>query len=197
MSKGGDRNSKVLRAALKHGGLIWRLAMEEAPEEYVISSPSPKVTKIGTCFRTTEGELLWNEMLTEDQIDVICGVYKVVEREEDLHPKDDCRGKLTERVSWAPKNTSWRGCGLDVGFWSPDAESWYQGRLVRYLSGDFKCENLKRSLKLRRDASKVAEGLYHRVFFRTMYCVVLFWSPTVSFPTLPFSISIHLSSCSR
>ncbi|KAK0187387.1 hypothetical protein F5146DRAFT_1064727 [Armillaria mellea] len=151
------KNSEVVRAALKHGGLIWRLAMEEASEECIISGHSPRVAEIGACLRTTEGEALWDEMLTEDQIDIICGVYKV-KREDGPHPS----GELAEHVSWFPKDTSWRGCGLDVGFWSPDAESWYQRRLARYLGGDFKCENQtewRKSLKLWRDAPKVAEGL--------------------------------------
>ncbi|KAK0435812.1 uncharacterized protein EV420DRAFT_1281558 [Desarmillaria tabescens] len=155
------RNSDVARAALKHGGLIWRLAMEEVSEEYVTSGPSPRVMETGACLRTTEGEALWDEMLMDDQIDVICGVYKV-ETEDDRYPKGDRRGKLTEHVSWFPKDAGWRGCGLDVGFWSPDAESWYQHRLANYLDGDFKCKNQsewKRSLKLWRDAPKLAEGL--------------------------------------
>ncbi|SJL14594.1 uncharacterized protein ARMOST_18057 [Armillaria ostoyae] len=169
-------NSEVVRAALKHGGLIWRLAMEEASEECVTSGHSPRATETGACLRTTEGEALWDEMLTEDQIDVICGVYKV-ERE------GNCGGELTEHVSWFPKDTSWRGCGLDVGFWSPDAESWYQRRLARYIGGDFKCENQtewRKSLKLWRDAPKVAEGL-EKVSQSFLQCHVLrHWYETVA-----------------
>ncbi|KAK0468950.1 hypothetical protein IW261DRAFT_1296088, partial [Armillaria novae-zelandiae] len=75
----------------------------------------------------------WDEMLTDDQIDIICGVYK--------KSQTDRRVQLTEDVSWFPKPSVWKGCGLDVGFWSADAESWYQHRIARYIGGDFKCEN--------------------------------------------------------
>ncbi|PBK83280.1 hypothetical protein ARMGADRAFT_945059 [Armillaria gallica] len=158
------RSGEVVRAALKHGGVIWRLALEETDESYVTSGPTSRVTEVGDYRRTADGDELWDEKLTEDQIDVICGVYKV-EREEGQGKKggrDDGRGRLTEHVSWFPKNASWRGCGMDVGFWSSDAETWYQRRVARYLGGDFKCENQtewKRSLKLWRDAPKTSAAL--------------------------------------
>ncbi|KAK0187160.1 hypothetical protein F5146DRAFT_899392, partial [Armillaria mellea] len=85
----------------------------------------------------------WDEMLNDNQMDVICGVYKV-ERAEDIGKSEkggDSRSQLTEHVSWFPKDASWRGSGLDVGFWSADAESWYQHWVAKYLGGEFKCEN--------------------------------------------------------
>ncbi len=56
-----------------------------------------------------------------------------------LRREETVRGRLTEHVSWFPKDTSWKGSGLDVGFWSADAESWYQRRVAKYLGGEFKC----------------------------------------------------------
>ncbi|KAK0183580.1 hypothetical protein F5146DRAFT_1149943 [Armillaria mellea] len=128
-----------------HGGVPWRLAMEEAPgmeetpENFVTLGPSSRVTEIGGCYKT--------------EMDVIYGVYKV-ERAEDVGKpakKGDSRSRLTEHVSWFPKDASWRGSGLDVGFWSADAESWYQHQVAKYLDGEFKCANQtdwKKSLKL-------------------------------------------------
>ncbi len=158
------RSGEVVRAALKHGGVIWRLALEETEESYVTSGPTSRVTEVGDYHRTADSDELWDEKLTEDQIDMICGAYKV-EREEGQGKKgerNDGRGRLTEHVSWFPKDASWRGCGMDVGFWSSDAETWYQRRVVRYLGGEFKCENQtewKRSLKLWRDAPKTSAAL--------------------------------------
>ncbi len=129
------RSNEVLRAALKHGGVPWRLAMEEGPEDFVTSGPSSRVTEVGGFYKTEGGDELWDEMLTDDQMDVICGVYKV-ERAEDAansEKRGDSRGRLTEHVSWFPKDASWKGSGLDVGFWSADAESWYQRRVAKYL----------------------------------------------------------------
>ncbi|KAK0482301.1 hypothetical protein IW261DRAFT_1333449 [Armillaria novae-zelandiae] len=159
------KTNEILRAALKHGGLIWRLAIEEAPEDYVTTGPGNRVTQIGGFLRMAEGDELWDKMLTEDQIDVICGVYKV-EREGDGRKKGfgDHRQLLTEHLSWFPKDASWRGSGLNVGFWSADCEYWYHRRVERYLGSDFKCETQtewKRSLKLWRDAPKVSRCLEH------------------------------------
>ncbi|KAK0196725.1 hypothetical protein F5146DRAFT_1129524 [Armillaria mellea] len=163
------QNNEILRTALKHRGLIWRLAVEiefKRFDEVVLSGLSRRVTQIGGVHCTVDGDELWDEVLTEDQIDIICGVYKVEWVEEKVQsrkkPEGDRRGQLTEHVSWFPKPTAWKGCGLDVGFWSADDESWYMHRVAKYLGGDFKCENQtewRRSLKLCREASKVSEAL--------------------------------------
>ncbi|KAK0477943.1 hypothetical protein IW261DRAFT_1565740 [Armillaria novae-zelandiae] len=159
------KTNEILCAALKHGGLIWRLAIEEVPEDYVITGPRNRVTQIGGFLHTAEGNELWDEMLMEDQINVICGVYKV-ECEGGRRKKGfgDHQQLLTEHLSWFPKDASWRGSRLDVGFWSANCEYWYQRRVERYLGGDFKCETQtewKRSLKLWRDAPKVSGHLEH------------------------------------
>ncbi len=134
-------------------------------EDVVLCGPSRRVTQIGGVCCTADGDELWDEMLTEDQIDIICGVYKVEWVEESNRRKkteSDRRGQLTEHVSWFPKPAAWKGSGLDVGFWSADDESWYLHRVAKYLDGDFKCENQtewRKSLKLCRDAPKVSEAL--------------------------------------
>ncbi|KAK0492852.1 hypothetical protein EDD18DRAFT_1357214 [Armillaria luteobubalina] len=156
-------------ATLKHGGLIWWLAHDVEGshlEELVITGPSVRVTEIGDVHHTAEGDKLWDEKLTDDQIDIICGIYKV-EWDEDkgqIQKKShaDCRVHLTEDVSWFPKLTAWEGCHLDVGFWSADTESWYQHRIAKYIGGDFNCENQtqwRKSLKLCHDAPKVTDAL--------------------------------------
>ncbi|KAF8997953.1 hypothetical protein BDZ89DRAFT_893743, partial [Hymenopellis radicata] len=64
------------------------------------------------------------EELTEDQIDLICGTYRV--RNNSEHPS---------LLSWFPKPNSWATSSLDVGFWSADDETWYQQRVRAYLDG--------------------------------------------------------------
>ncbi|PBK87403.1 hypothetical protein ARMGADRAFT_879438, partial [Armillaria gallica] len=134
------------------------------PEDYVTSGPSSRVTQVGSFYRTEDGDDLWDEMPTDDQMDVTCGVYKI-ERVEDVGRsgiRGDGRGRLTERVSWFPKDASWRGSNLNGGFWSSDAQSWYQRRVEKCLGGQFKCENQtewKKSLKLWQEALKVTDTL--------------------------------------
>ncbi|KAK0429752.1 hypothetical protein EV421DRAFT_1914109 [Armillaria borealis] len=161
------RSNEVLRAALKHGG------------------PS---SIVGDFYRTEDGDELWDEMLTDDQMIVICGVYKI-ERVEDVGRSrigGDSRGRLTEHASWFPKDASWRGSGLDGGFWSPDAESWYQCQVAKYLGGEFKCENQtewKKSLKLWQEAPKATdtlEKLSRRFFERHVLHRCRLFKPDIS-----------------
>ncbi|KAK0185555.1 hypothetical protein F5146DRAFT_1005539 [Armillaria mellea] len=106
------------------------------------------------------------EMLMEDQINIICGVYKVEWVEEKSNgckkAKSDHQGQLTEHVSWFPKPMAWKGSGLDIGFWSANNEFWYLHQVAKYLGGDFKCKNQtewRKSFKLCCDAPMVSEAL--------------------------------------
>lgn len=38
-------------------------------------------------------------------------------------------------MSWWPKVNAWKGCGLDVGCWTPLCEHWFKRRLENILSG--------------------------------------------------------------
>ncbi|PBK60320.1 hypothetical protein ARMSODRAFT_1026714 [Armillaria solidipes] len=81
-------SNEILWAALKHGGLIWQLAVEmklERFKELILTGPSRRVTQIGGVHCMADGDELWDEMLTEDQIDIICGMYKVEWVEEKSH----------------------------------------------------------------------------------------------------------------
>src|SRR5215472_16277557 len=64
------------RAALCHGGLIARLARAVVSFEDVIKGPSENVRFDGRVW--IEGNIgFWDDALTDDDIDIICGVYHV------------------------------------------------------------------------------------------------------------------------
>lgn len=65
-----------LRAALRAGGIIWRLAIEVLELELVFDGPCPYVDWTGRPYivGTTE---MWDDVLTERDQDYICGVYNV------------------------------------------------------------------------------------------------------------------------
>ena len=46
----------------------------------------------------------------------------------------DESGKQTADVSWWPKALAWENGTLDVGYWTPFAEVWFQKRLDRIRS---------------------------------------------------------------
>ncbi|KAF9455238.1 hypothetical protein BDZ94DRAFT_1139040, partial [Collybia nuda] len=71
----------------------------------------------------------WDDRLTEDEADKICGVYKVATGQYE-------RGiPQTTDLSWWPKPSIWSGSGLNVGYWSEDCEKWYQNHLQKCISG--------------------------------------------------------------
>jgi hypothetical protein len=79
-----ERRNRLLasprgRAALLHGGLISRLAREVVPFQDVIDGPSDNVTQDGQVLAHARDSRVgyWEDYLTEDEIDIICGVYQV------------------------------------------------------------------------------------------------------------------------
>lgn len=54
-------------------------------------------------------------------------------------------------MSWWPKPNAWESSGLNVGYWSPDAERWFQMRLKAIRNGTAKLRRAtewKESMKL-------------------------------------------------
>ncbi|KAF9016532.1 hypothetical protein BDZ89DRAFT_1141410 [Hymenopellis radicata] len=119
-------SSSVLRAALMAGGILWRLAIEHVEDPQVAFGASFAQTPRSN-VRSTEstGVVLCEAGLTDNELDIILGTYLV---SPEYPPSQDC-----SEVSWFPKNFS--NSGIDVGFWSEDAENWYQDRLRAYLNG--------------------------------------------------------------
>ena len=75
----------VVRAAMLTGGIIWRLMLEAIGREEDLyqmylqlgaAGPTEDTSKHGTIFRTPRG-ILMDNVLSEEEKDIICGVYKV------------------------------------------------------------------------------------------------------------------------
>ncbi|KAF8868722.1 hypothetical protein BD779DRAFT_1396287, partial [Infundibulicybe gibba] len=67
-----------------------------------------------------------DELLSEEDEDVICGVYRTY------------TGVVKDQVSdrsWWPKTHTWEKSGYNVGYWSIDCENFYQRRLEEIKSG--------------------------------------------------------------
>jgi hypothetical protein len=69
------------RAGRLMGGIVARLIMDAIDNDTVaIAGPSDVVFEYGTGFRT-KGGYLWDDALSDEELDIICGVYKVRSRE--------------------------------------------------------------------------------------------------------------------
>ena len=64
------------RAAMLKGGIVWRLSWDAVGLEAALGGPSPEVFQTGHHL-FSEGQYLWDDELSEDELNLICGVYKV------------------------------------------------------------------------------------------------------------------------
>ncbi|KAL0572374.1 hypothetical protein V5O48_009589 [Marasmius crinis-equi] len=126
------------RAAIMFGGIVSRLAQGIVTMRDVVEGPTQEsqlAYERGDYF-VDEGNnhvFYYDDTLTEDEINLICGVYEVATGS----PLPN--GTLqTSEVSWFPKPGAWKKSGLNCGYWSHDAEAWFQRRLDHIATGESK-----------------------------------------------------------
>ncbi|KAK7048795.1 hypothetical protein R3P38DRAFT_2505225, partial [Favolaschia claudopus] len=122
------------RAALFAGGIVGRLARESfVVVKEACRGPSSEISYTGLqLWDGKSATSYWDDALTEEDVDLICGVYEIgtgVKRTEEMQ---------TTKLSWWPKPLAFSHSGLNVGWWSPDCEHWYQQRLAVIQSGTAK-----------------------------------------------------------
>ncbi|KAJ6524934.1 hypothetical protein B0H19DRAFT_931432 [Mycena capillaripes] len=131
------------RAALLYGGIIGRLARSEVSNEEVLRGPSDDALLEGICLWDGKSPFAyWDDYLTEEEIDLICGVYHVSTGDEQV-----------SMVSWWPKPAAFSASGLNIGWWTTMWEIWYQRRLQileTNSGGLFTHTQWKHNLKLER-----------------------------------------------
>ncbi|KAJ6580103.1 hypothetical protein DFH09DRAFT_1444522 [Mycena vulgaris] len=95
----------------------------------VFRGPSDDAFINGTCLWDGHSTYAyWDDCLTEQEIDLICGIY---------HVSTGQGGDSTQvaKVSWWPKPLAFDASGINVGWWTPQWEKWYQTRLQQLESG--------------------------------------------------------------
>jgi hypothetical protein len=118
------------RAALLRGGIVGRLAREHLSIDSACLGPSPSVTihRIGFNITDKHGVKYWDDDLTENEINVICG----------LHHSYTGNGSQQALVSWWPLPVQWNNTksnGYNWGYWTQWDESWYCQRLKDIQGG--------------------------------------------------------------
>ncbi|GJJ14648.1 hypothetical protein Clacol_008914 [Clathrus columnatus] len=112
------QDARCAAAALRAGGIVWRLAMEVLNPAQVLD-----VDFESGCVQSHDN--FWEPKLTDAEENRICGIYEVYTGS----------GNQTAQKSWWPKPNIWVGSGKDVGYWSAGCEEWYQRRLMLIESG--------------------------------------------------------------
>ncbi|KAJ7747257.1 hypothetical protein B0H16DRAFT_1888786 [Mycena metata] len=147
------------QVALRSGGLIARIASEVVSFDDTFPDVVPDQ---GICFCPRHGSVaFWANELTEDEVDIICGVYFVATTpgQRDVNKANDT--PITIR-SWWPRPSAFIGSSLNVGWWSPACESFYQGRMQRFADGTadlISSVEWKKNLKLERKCIPYIEGV--------------------------------------
>ncbi|KAJ7120281.1 hypothetical protein C8R44DRAFT_623744 [Mycena epipterygia] len=120
------------RAALFAGGIVGRLARLIVDEELASLGPSHEVFAAGV--RLWDGQsstAYWDDALTDEDIDLICGVYEIATGAKTDDPQ-------MQRCSWWPRPNVFSLSGLNTGWWSPECERWFLQRQATIKSGTVK-----------------------------------------------------------
>ncbi|KAJ6498577.1 hypothetical protein C8R47DRAFT_971751 [Mycena vitilis] len=113
------------RAALMMGGVVARLATGIVNPKAVCSGPTQKTYLDGLCIWDPTSPAYWDDALSSQEVDSICGVFEI-----------ETDGKQTKVVSYWPSLVVWRNSGLNIGYWTPACEKWFQSRLAEIRTGD-------------------------------------------------------------
>ncbi|KAJ7430087.1 hypothetical protein B0H11DRAFT_1765721 [Mycena galericulata] len=117
------------RAAMLYGGDVGRLARAVVLPEDVFRGPSDDATIDGICLYDGHAQYAyWDDGLTEQELDLICGVYHV-------STGFAVSGEQTTTRSWWPRPSAWESSALNVGWWTPSCEAWFQKRLETLQAG--------------------------------------------------------------
>lgn len=126
------------RAALLRGGILWRLCKASFEGCLgLVNGPSADVRVFGEAIRfpssTSNGGITlaaWDDTLTSDEVDLICGVYYVAAKDGDQ--------KQWTTLSWWPRPNVFDKCGMWTGYWNSSCEIWFQQRLDSIHCGEAK-----------------------------------------------------------
>ncbi|KAJ6597166.1 hypothetical protein DFH09DRAFT_1023809 [Mycena vulgaris] len=118
------------RAALLYGGIVGRLARAVVSAEDVLRGPAADATINGICLWDGHSPYAyWDDCLTEQEVDLICGVYHVT-------TGMFISGRQTSTKSWWPRPPVLAKSVLNVGWWTPMCEIWFQQRLRKSETGE-------------------------------------------------------------
>jgi hypothetical protein len=116
------------RVALMMGGIVWRLAKDVVPVEAVISGPNTQFSGPKHILKHNYDQVFLDDRLTDHELSVICGVYAA-------GTYAGRSGTQTEEKSWWPKHETWERSNMNIGYWTPQCEAWFQKRLRNILTG--------------------------------------------------------------
>lgn len=140
------------RAAILKGGIVWRLTIELSAALNAVVGPTTNDRRNEYSVPYKNGFLV-DDDLSKDELDVICGVYHVVNREclysgmflmkSNIGASSDDVNHLSGRAdfSWWPRHDIWTNSSWDHGYWTKRNEDWFQDRLRKIRAGEARVES--------------------------------------------------------
>ncbi|KZP19820.1 hypothetical protein FIBSPDRAFT_743283 [Athelia psychrophila] len=140
------------RAVMEEGGIVWRLGIEHLNYDDVVGGP---VDVAAGLYERFDGEPVggWDDKLTDHELDLMCGVYKIFTAPGTYQQAD---------ASWWPKSSTWKASAMDVGYWTHTCEEWFQRRLKGIRAGEENVRSAKQwrqALKLHKTSKTFVENI--------------------------------------
>ena len=144
-------NERILRAAVKRGGILSRLVGDNIDECQIIDGPSRNAAE--NPFEVTvdidgKPEKYIDDNISEEEIATLVGLYSirtgtlthllmVVNIVDGAHNLVDVGCPPSEQ-SWWPTAMKFEDSGLNVGVWTPKCEEWFMRRCSGSPAGGFR-----------------------------------------------------------
>ncbi|KAK7684533.1 hypothetical protein QCA50_012480 [Cerrena zonata] len=141
------KDKSIATAALRHGGIIWRLAMESNVDINAVVVAAAKDRAFTWQTVKAGNTVLEYHTLSDEVLDVIVGMYKVYTG----------KGEQTADISWWPKAIAWNVSGFNCGQWTFQCEEWFRRRRDLIVSGSAsprKRKEWQSALRLRMNATR-------------------------------------------
>jgi hypothetical protein len=139
----------VAAAALARGGIAWRITREVLGLDIDLVLNGPTFTGMATSVQVLNSTQ-WHHSVDEQEWYYLVGGYCVLTGScfvwiptRPTLTSTAGKGHQTVDTSWWPKVTTWDGCGLDAGCWTPQCERWFKQRLEKILQGTETPKNTK------------------------------------------------------
>jgi hypothetical protein len=156
----------IRRAALMHGGIVWRLALGDTDWFNTVSAGSMKyATRPECCFRIPgfeESQELVDDGLSQKELNDIVGAYVI-----QVKPGDSPQCKI---VSWWPRPAEWKASAMYSEIWTAENEKWFQRHLAKLKTRQVQPQKWE-SLPGIRQIKKVREGNNHAAASVISACV--------------------------
>ncbi|KAJ7200552.1 hypothetical protein GGX14DRAFT_299719, partial [Mycena pura] len=113
--------------ALHAGGIIARLARLVIPCPTYEARRAFDPDDAQGILRVSSVRALVYDCLTEEEEDLICGVYAIA--------TSTASGKQERRLSWWPQPAAFAQSGHNVGWWTHNCEDWFHRQLDKMEAG--------------------------------------------------------------